>query len=90
MYRTRSWRRAQRERIIARAERHLREKGWFERPYLRWAEEELGRIIGMHAATPHPCSRYCCGNPRRHAKGFEAQTRQEHLADLRFRDEDQF
>jgi hypothetical protein len=26
--------------------------------------------------TPHPCSRYCCGNPRKH---FNARTHQEEL-----------
>lgn len=32
------------------------------------------------AATPHPCSNFCCGNPRRHFSGDEALTMQERRA----------
>lgn len=27
------------------------------------------RWIGRSAATPHPCSGHCCGNPRRYGEG---------------------
>lgn len=35
------------------------------------------KFIGKMAATPHPCSCLCCGNPRRHYKGKGKLTMQE-------------
>jgi len=75
--RTRSWRRAQRERAIARARRKLRSQGWFTEPYTRWTDAEGEVYIRKAAVTPHPCSSYCCGNPRR---WFKQVTRQEQAA----------
>ena len=28
-----------------------------------WPMDE--RLLGMVVSTPHPCSSYCCGNPRK-------------------------
>jgi hypothetical protein len=33
--------------------------------------EDLGRYLD----TPHPCSRVCCGNPRRYGEGSTVQER---------------
>jgi hypothetical protein len=79
MKRTRDWRRAQRERIIARTERWMRSHGWFTTPYKRWDDEEARRHVRVNARTPHPCSSHCCGNPR---KWFGTKTLQEVRADL--------
>jgi len=35
------------------------------------------KFVGKMAATPHPCSGMCCGNPRRHYKGEGRLTMQE-------------
>lgn len=77
--RDRNWRRGQRERIWARAKKRILERdarwdnGWWEDH-----PEDLAAAIGREARTPHPCSRYCCGNPRHHWNGFEKFTMQEH------------
>ncbi|MCK5616713.1 hypothetical protein KAR91_83400 [Candidatus Pacearchaeota archaeon] len=39
------------------------------------------KYIGMASVTRHACSRYCCGNPRKH---FNEVTRQEKIHDLAF------
>jgi hypothetical protein len=69
--RNRSWRRAQRERAIARAERRASALGWWGH-----AEDRTG-WIRRSAVTPHPCSNFCCGNPR---KWFGDLTRQEMIS----------
>lgn len=75
--RDRNWRRGQRERAIARASRYH----YLSKDY--WGSEEDRQAAIRHAAiTPHPCSRYCCGNPRRWFAGDERYTRQEHKAFL--------
>ena len=48
-----------------------------------WKEGKLAsdpKFIGRMARTPHSCSGFCCGNPRRKAKGKEALTLQERKA----------
>ena len=72
MSRSRSYRRQQRQKALARA----------------YAKAALFLIEGSgkekwvrrSAITPHPCSGHCCGNPRRHASGAEALTMQERRA----------
>lgn len=76
--RDRSWRRAQRERAIARARRRASATGWGGHDPHR---EEW---IRKNAVTPHPCSNFCCGNPR---KWNNEVTWQEVRADLKARDE---
>lgn len=70
--RNRSWRRAQRERAIARAERRASALNWWDH------NEDRTAWIRRSAVTPHPCSNYCCGNPR---KWFGDSTLQEQRAD---------
>lgn len=73
--RDRDWRRAQRLRAIARTARdHIHLK-----PAYYWgSDEQRHAAICRAAITPHPCSRYCCGNPRHHFDGPGRHTRQEH------------
>jgi len=77
--RDRSWRRAQRERAIARTRRWMKDHGWFTDPFTRWKEDVAEVYVRKNAATPHPCSSYCCGNPR---KWFGESTWQEKRADI--------
>jgi len=42
--------------------------------------------LGFAVNTPHPCSRECCGNPRKH---FKDVTKQEKIHDLAFELESQ-
>ena len=77
--RDRSWRRAQRERAIAHTRRWMKSQGWFTEPFTRWSDSEGETAIRKNAITPHPCSGYCCGNPR---KWFGHETRQEQIARL--------
>jgi len=72
--RNRAWRRAQRERKIAEV------KTWMTRTVFGRVEtkdEQLKRIhewsLRRHS-SPQTCSRYCCGNPRKH---FGTLTEQE-------------
>lgn len=53
--RNRSWRRAQRARIVTRTKIRMVAKGFDLDP----------RRVNKEATTPHECSSYCCGNPRR-------------------------
>lgn len=76
--RNRSWRRAQRDRSIARAERRATALNWHGH------EDDRTAWIRKAAVTPHPCSSYCCGNPR---KWFGSVTRQEQVADLNYKDQ---
>ncbi len=72
--RDRNWRRAQRDRAIARVDRdhiHLNSK------FLQVSSEDRRAMLCRAAITPHPCSRYCCGNPRRHFDGDSRLSRQE-------------
>jgi hypothetical protein len=50
-----------------------------------WSNKELAddpKFIGRMVQTPHPCSRMCCGNPRRHQKGKKCRlTLQEQKVD---------
>lgn len=78
--RDRSWRRAQRERAIARTRRWMKDNGWFTTPFTRWSDAEGEEVIRKNAITPHPCSSYCCGNPR---KWFGLLTLQEERANDR-------
>lgn len=82
--RNRSWRRAQRERVIARTRRWMKDNGWFTEPFTRWSDSECEEVVRKNAITPHPCSGHCCGNPR---KWFGQATRQEVIADLKQRDD---
>jgi hypothetical protein len=71
--RDRSWRRAQRERAIARAKVRASKVGW-------WGShdpEKREKWLRKSATTPHPCSSHCCGNPR---KWFGHATLQEERA----------
>jgi hypothetical protein len=68
--RSRDWRRAQRERAIERTYRWMKAYG------LNTDEARVRR----RAATPHPCSGACCGNPRRWWSGDGALTMQERRA----------
>lgn len=81
--RSRDWRRAQRERAIARAERWMRSYGMFDPRFYRWEDSERNKRVRQNATTPHPCSGHCCGNPRRHTG---EETRQEVVSRLRERD----
>lgn len=82
--RDRSWRRAQRERAIARTRRWMKDHGWFTDPFTRWSEADGEVAVRKNAATPHPCSSYCCGNPR---KWFGELTWQERRARLNYFDQ---
>lgn len=47
-----------------------------------WEEPDLARdqrFVGLWARSPHPCSGYCCGNPR---KWFGHKTVKEQLGDF--------
>lgn len=77
--RDRSWRRAQRERAIARVTRNHK---WLQPPFFYGSEEERHEAICRAARTPKPCSRYCCGNPRKWFDGSERLTLQEYKANL--------
>lgn len=76
--RDRSWRRAQRELAIARARRHMAHNGFLYAPYRYMSDEDLEVKLRKDAATPHPCSSHCCGNPR---KWFGDLTLQEQRAE---------
>jgi hypothetical protein len=69
--RDRQWRRAQRERVIARV------RAWTSRDNYGWSgtPEELEIHVRRRAVNPQSCSSYCCGNPR---KWFGASTLQEY------------
>jgi len=82
--RNRSWRRAQRERVIAKARRRLKSQGWFTDPFTRWLEADGEVAIRKNAVTPHPCSGACCGNPR---KWFGEETHQEVLSRMKLQDD---
>jgi hypothetical protein len=69
--RNRSWRRAQRERAIARAKRRSSIVGWSGH------KADSTEWIRKSATTPCPCSNFCCGNPR---KWFGEITRQEQVS----------
>ena len=78
--RDRSWRRGRRELAIARARKRILDRD-FRFGGVNWWDDhmnDLAAAAGREARTPHPCSRYCCGNPRRHFDGSERYTRQEH------------
>lgn len=52
---------------------------WYHNPQAR-ADSSLAeneKFIGKMAATHHPCSCRCCGNPRKYAKGKDGLTMQE-------------
>lgn len=74
-HRNRAWRRAQRERLIARGYRYL--KSVYHDTSMRrdadWADHWVRQYLG----TRCPCSRHCCGNPRHHFDGIERITMQE-------------
>lgn len=38
-----------------------------------WGRELRDNEIGFVVNTPHPCSRICCGNPRRHCGTISLQ-----------------
>ena len=44
-----------------------------------WGQTPTDRKIGLVAQTPHPCSCYSCGNPR---KWFKEKTMQEKKLDI--------
>lgn len=77
--RDRSWRRYQRELAI---ERVSHNHTWLQSEFFWGSEEERHAAICSAAITPHKCSSYCCGNPRRWFDGDARKTRQELVADL--------
>jgi hypothetical protein len=82
--RNRSWRRAQRERVIANTRRWMKDNGWFTDPFTRWDDAEGAKRVRKTATAPHVCSSYCCGNPR---KWFGEETHQEVLSRMKQRDD---
>ena len=44
-------------------------------------KQEWGKTFARFADTPHPCSDYCCGNPRKH---FKEITLQEKRSEINF------
>lgn len=62
----------------------MKDNGWFTSPFTRWSDAEGEEAIRKNAVTPHPCSGYCCGNPR---KWFGEATRQEVIASMRHREQ---
>lgn len=53
--------------------RRIIKQTWYAAEHLA----ENPKFIGRMAATPHPCSGRCCGNPRRNEKGKGSLTLQE-------------
>ena len=72
MKRSRDYHRAQRERMVKRAERQMHISGNDPKYYDDW-----GAAVRKHAITRQVCSRHCCGNPRRWYDGQEHLTMQE-------------
>jgi len=62
--RDRNWRRGRRARAIAQARDRARIIGVTPGYVDHW--------VSRSAGTPHPCSAYCCGNPRAHGQGARA------------------
>ena len=62
----------------------MKDNGWFADPFTRWSDPEGEVAIRKNAATPHPCSSYCCGNPR---KWFGELTWQEVRAGIDYREQ---
>ena len=80
-HRSRSWRRAQRDRTLARVQAWLKTHSYIT-PDLP-AEDLQARVV-RRAAAPHTCSGPCCGNPR---TWFGERTVQELRADAWVNDE---
>jgi hypothetical protein len=79
MQRDRAWRRSQRERKIKKVYSWIHAYNWNWFKYQTFEEsqaEHMQQARRRHKAT-HPCSGWCCGNPRAH---FGSQT----LAEQRF------
>ena len=70
----RAKRRAAIERMRARVRQWI---SWWR--YVTWTEEEKAKYVARNADTRHPCSRWCCGNPRKY---FGEKTLQEKKAEL--------
>jgi hypothetical protein len=85
--RDRSWRRAQRARVIKRTAHWLRSQGWFTDPFIRWSERDGEIAIRQRATTPQPCSSYCCGNPRKWFDELTWQERRISITEAEFRDD---
>lgn len=82
--RDRNWRRGQRDRAYERA---IRKNKWLWEEHF-WGSDEERHVAARKAArTRKPCSRYCCGNPRRHWDGDSRLTMQEHRANQDFQDQ---
>lgn len=73
--RTRAWRRFQRERILEKTFRMLRSNHMLDPRY--WVQNDIIVYSRKRAKTAHPCSKACCGNPRRWCSGQERFTMQE-------------
>lgn len=69
--RTRNWRRAQKFRMRARAEKIMRDWGIFGQPY---PAKEFARYMADNMKV---CSNYCCGNPRKHFGELTIQERKQ-------------
>lgn len=82
--RDRSWRRYQRELAI---ERVAKNHTWLQPEYFWGSEEERHAAICSAATTPHPCSNYCCGNPRKWFDGEARLTRQELKSAISFEEQ---
>jgi hypothetical protein len=76
---SRAIRRHHLERVKSRAKRHMATWHAF-RPATQPVQEPSVRRIGQHAATPHPCSCYACGNQRQ----IYGNTRQERINRLSY------
>lgn len=62
-----AYRRHQRQKKIARVRKYLDK--WFP-------QGPSNKRVSQAATTPHPCSCYCCGNPRKHFDEVTIQERE--------------
>ena len=80
MQRDRSWRRAQRERVIANVRNWMRSRHFYTGGTAsnEEADEQCARWARYRHSARADCSGYCCGNPR---KWFGELTMAERRAD---------
>lgn len=58
----RAYRRAQRDRLKQKRKNYWGYPYQYPDHFEKMSVDNLGKIVD----TPHPCSKYCCGNPRKH------------------------
>lgn len=75
----RAERRHHSQRVKAKAYKTYRKSFWW---YSNMSEEELNLFVCKTANNMAVCSRYCCGNPRRHYSGQGRFTKQEILSEV--------